>query len=107
MSILNFVRLRHASTRVTTSWVGRTLAELRTTTSQLLKHDDGQGLTEYALILALVVIVSLAASGFVGGRVTSALSTVGSSMSSSLPATTVTQPAQTTPTKPGKPKHKK
>jgi pilus assembly protein Flp/PilA len=42
--------------------------------------DDGQGLTEYALILALIAIVAVAALHFLGGKVTGALSTVANSI---------------------------
>jgi pilus assembly protein Flp/PilA len=44
--------------------------------------DDGQGLTEYALILALIAIVAVVALHFLGGKVNDALSTVGSSLQS-------------------------
>jgi pilus assembly protein Flp/PilA len=44
--------------------------------------DDGQGLTEYALVLALIAIVAIAALHLLGGKVTNALSTVGSSIQS-------------------------
>ena len=40
-------------------------------------EEEGQGLTEYALILALIAIIAIAALSFLGGKVTSALSTVG------------------------------
>ena len=42
--------------------------------------DDGQGLTEYALILAFIAIVAITALHFLGGKVTDALSTVASSI---------------------------
>jgi pilus assembly protein Flp/PilA len=42
--------------------------------------DDGQGLTEYALILALIAIVAIAGLHLLGGKVNDALSTVGSSL---------------------------
>jgi len=42
--------------------------------------DDGQGLTEYALILALIAIVAVVALHFLGGKVTDALSTVANSI---------------------------
>jgi Flp pilus assembly pilin Flp len=40
--------------------------------------DDGQGLTEYALILALIAIVAVTALHVLGGKVNDVLSTVGS-----------------------------
>ncbi len=45
-----------------------------------LKRDDGQGLTEYALILALIAIVAIAALTLLGGKVTSSLRTVANSI---------------------------
>ena len=46
-------------------------------TARLLDDEEGQGLTEYALILALIAIIAVAALTLLGGKVTSALSTVG------------------------------
>ena len=40
----------------------------------------GQGLAEYALILALIAIVAIIALLFLGGQVSSILSNVGNSM---------------------------
>jgi pilus assembly protein Flp/PilA len=48
--------------------------------ARLLDEEEGQGLTEYALILALIAIVAIVALNFLGGKVTSALSTVGNSL---------------------------
>jgi pilus assembly protein Flp/PilA len=45
--------------------------------ARLTDEEEGQGLTEYALILALIAIVAIAALTLLGGKVTSALSTVG------------------------------
>jgi pilus assembly protein Flp/PilA len=46
-----------------------------------LRHDDeGQGLAEYALILALIAIVAIIALIYLGGQVSTILSTVGSSV---------------------------
>ncbi len=42
---------------------------------RLLLERDGQGLTEYALILALIAIIAVAALTLLGGKVTSVLST--------------------------------
>ena len=45
---------------------------------RFLSHDeDGQGLAEYALILALIAIVAIIALIFLGGQVSQILSTVG------------------------------
>jgi pilus assembly protein Flp/PilA len=42
--------------------------------------DDGQGLAEYALILALIAIVAIIALIFLGGQISTILSTVGNSV---------------------------
>ena len=47
---------------------------------KLALNQDGQGLTEYALILALVAIVAIIALLFLGGQVSSILSDVGNSV---------------------------
>jgi pilus assembly protein Flp/PilA len=45
------------------------------------KHDeDGQGLAEYALILALIAIVAILALLFLGGQISKILSIIGNSM---------------------------
>ena len=44
-------------------------------------HDeDGQGLAEYALILALIAIVAIVALIFLGGEISKIISNVGNSM---------------------------
>ena len=49
--------------------------------AQLLHRDDeGQGLAEYALILALIAIVAIVALIFLGGQVSNILSKVGNSV---------------------------
>jgi pilus assembly protein Flp/PilA len=47
-----------------------------------LRRDDeeGQGLAEYALILALIAIVAIVALIFLGGQVSKILSNVGNSV---------------------------
>ena len=42
--------------------------------------EDGQGLAEYALILALIAIVAIVALLFLGGQISSRLSEVGAAM---------------------------
>ena len=42
--------------------------------------EDGQGLAEYALILALIAIVAIVALIFLGSQVSTILSTVGNSV---------------------------
>ena len=48
--------------------------------NSLDRDDDGQGLAEYALILALIAIVAIVALLFLGGQVSKILSTVGKSV---------------------------
>ena len=43
-------------------------------------REDGQGLAEYALILALIAILAIVALIFLGGQVSKVLSTVGNSL---------------------------
>ena len=44
------------------------------------RDEDGQGLAEYALILALIAIVAIVALIFLGNAISQILSTVGSSI---------------------------
>jgi len=44
------------------------------------RNEDGQGLAEYALILALIAIVAIIALIFLGSQVSGILSTVGDSV---------------------------
>jgi pilus assembly protein Flp/PilA len=44
------------------------------------RDEDGQGLAEYALILALIAIVAIIALIFLGGQVSTILSKVGTSI---------------------------
>ncbi len=47
----------------------------------LIDRDDrGQGLAEYALILALIAVLAIAAVTFLGGQINSILSDVGNSI---------------------------
>ena len=48
--------------------------------SKISKDDEGQGLAEYALILALIAIVAIIALIFLGSQVSKILSTVGNSV---------------------------
>ena len=45
-----------------------------------LRDQDGQGLTEYALILALIALIAIAALTLLGGQVTDFLSTAANSV---------------------------
>jgi pilus assembly protein Flp/PilA len=47
---------------------------------QILKSRRGQGLAEYALILALIAIAAVVALLFLSGVITSVLSTIGKKM---------------------------
>jgi pilus assembly protein Flp/PilA len=44
------------------------------------RDEEGQGLAEYALILALIAIIAIIALIFLGNQVSTILSTVGSSV---------------------------
>ncbi len=44
------------------------------------RDEEGQGLAEYALILALIAIIAIVALIFLGGQISSILSTVGASV---------------------------
>ena len=50
------------------------------TTSHMSDDEEGQGLAEYALILALIAIVAIVALIFLGGQVSTILSQVGGSV---------------------------
>jgi pilus assembly protein Flp/PilA len=45
-----------------------------------LRDDEGQGLAEYALILALIAIVAIAALVFLGNQISGILNVVGKSV---------------------------
>jgi pilus assembly protein Flp/PilA len=46
----------------------------------LRRDEEGQGLAEYALILALIAIVAIIALLFLGGAISGILSTIGHSV---------------------------
>jgi pilus assembly protein Flp/PilA len=47
----------------------------------LIRSDErGQGLAEYALILALIAVLAIAAVTFLGGQINAILSSVGNSI---------------------------
>jgi pilus assembly protein Flp/PilA len=56
------------------------LAGLVAAVDRVRHDDDGQGLAEYALILALIAIVSIVALLYLGGQISDKLSVVGSAM---------------------------
>ena len=55
-------------------------ARMQTLGSDLLHEQRGQGLTEYALILALIAVVAIAALSLFGTKVTSVLTSVARSV---------------------------
>ena len=50
-----------------------------------IRQVDGQGLAEYALILALIAIISIVALIFMGSQVSDKLSVIGSQLDSVKP----------------------
>jgi pilus assembly protein Flp/PilA len=48
--------------------------------SIVTRDEEGQGLAEYALILALIAVIAIAALVFLGGQISSILSSVGNSI---------------------------
>ena len=48
--------------------------------ASLRKDEEGQGLAEYALILALIAIIAIVALIFLGGQISDKLSTIGNSV---------------------------
>jgi Flp pilus assembly pilin Flp len=57
-----------------------TLTQLRSVGSSIREHDEGQGLAEYALILALIAIIAIIALVFLGSQASGLLNTVGKSV---------------------------
>ena len=56
------------------------MTQLHELLSLVQRDEEGQGLAEYALILALIAIVAIVALIFLGGQVSQILSTVGNSV---------------------------
>jgi pilus assembly protein Flp/PilA len=48
--------------------------------ASIRRDEEGQGLAEYALILALIAIIAIVALIFLGGQISTILSTVGASV---------------------------
>jgi pilus assembly protein Flp/PilA len=46
----------------------------------LFHYEEGQGLAEYALILALIAIAAVVALGFLSGTIQEILSTIGTKL---------------------------
>jgi pilus assembly protein Flp/PilA len=53
---------------------------IRTKWNRWFQSDDGQGLAEYALILALIAIIAIVALIFLGGQISKIISEVGHSI---------------------------
>ncbi len=69
------------ASRALSSWAHVAIFRLQSWTQVgLLRFQHGQGLAEYALILALIAIVAIVALIFLGGQVSKILSTVGKSV---------------------------
>ena len=49
------------------------------------RDEDGQGLAEYALILALIAVISIVALLYLGSQVSDKLSTIGGTLQSVAP----------------------
>ena len=56
------------------------MTQLLSIMASLRRDEEGQGLAEYALILALIAIVAIIALIFLGGQVSGILDTVGKSV---------------------------
>ena len=56
------------------------IVRVRTTPVRLLREPEGQGLAEYALILALIAIIAIIALIFLGGQISKIISGVGNSL---------------------------
>jgi pilus assembly protein Flp/PilA len=60
------------------TWTQRLLRRI----GELRRQVDGQGLAEYALILALIAIISIIALIFLGSQVSDKFSVIGSTINS-------------------------
>ena len=56
------------------------MAVLNTFLASIRSREEGQGLAEYALILALIAIIAIAALIFLGTQISSILSTIGAAV---------------------------
>ena len=61
------------------SW-GPHMASTNAFIASIGRKDDGQGLAEYALILALIAIIAIVALVFLGGATSKILSSLGNSI---------------------------
>jgi pilus assembly protein Flp/PilA len=56
------------------------ITEARTVLARVIHEEDGQGLTEYAMILALIALLAIVALTFLGGSVSNEMSTAAQSL---------------------------
>jgi pilus assembly protein Flp/PilA len=56
------------------------ITNLQVALARAFDEEEGQGLTEYALILALIAVIAIAALTLLGGKVSDVLSTVATSL---------------------------
>ncbi len=56
------------------------ITEARTVLARVIHEEDGQGLTEYAMILALIALLTVVALTFLGGSVSNEMSTAAQSL---------------------------
>jgi len=56
------------------------VAYFMTWLSSVLHKEEGQGLAEYALILALIAVIAIAALVFLGTRISAILSQIGANI---------------------------
>lgn len=60
-------------------------SSLRALATWLDRDDRGQGLAEYALILALIALIAISALAFMGTQLSNELSQIGASVDSVIP----------------------
>ncbi len=56
------------------------ITKVQVALARVFDEEEGQGLTEYALILALIAVIAIAALTFLGGKVSDVLSTAANSV---------------------------
>ena len=56
------------------------VSQLLTLVTRAHQDEDGQGLAEYALILALIAVVAIVALLFLGGQISDKLSVIGDNL---------------------------
>ena len=61
------------------------LRQLSDFVHRIRRADDGQGLAEYALILALIALLAILALIFLGSQISAQLGTIGTTLQSQQP----------------------